>query len=56
MITYKLLVVALIGSIFSVVFLDATSKFISQKIYAHMFTLDTLRHFWHLQTNCRWRV
>ena len=45
MITYKLLVIALIGTIFSVVFLDATSNFISQKIYAHIFTLDDTASF-----------
>jgi hypothetical protein len=45
MITYKLLHIALIGTIFSVVFLDTTSNFINQKIYAHMFTLDDTASF-----------
>jgi hypothetical protein len=45
MITYKLLLIALIGTIFSVVFLDTTSNFINQKIYAHMFTLDDTASF-----------
>ena len=45
MITYKLLHIALIGTIFSVVFLNTTSNFINQKIYAHMFTLDDTASF-----------